>query len=145
MNMFKKNGGFTLVELIVVIAILAILAGVAIPVYSGYIKEANKTADDQVIEAINTAVAAAVSMEGKDVADASTYISGTFDATTGVLTLAKVDDADAKVDDDIWANFIQFNGVATAQLDYYKTPADVQAELDGGIVVSASSTDDSTT
>ena len=28
MNMFKKNGGFTLVELIVVIAILAILAGI---------------------------------------------------------------------------------------------------------------------
>ena len=44
MNMFKKNGGFTLVELIVVIAILAILAGVAVPAYSGYIKEADKAA-----------------------------------------------------------------------------------------------------
>ena len=40
MNMFKNNGGFTLVELIVVIAILAILAGVAVPVYSGYIAKA---------------------------------------------------------------------------------------------------------
>lgn len=37
--MFKKNGGFTLVELIVVIAILAILASVAIPAYSGYIEK----------------------------------------------------------------------------------------------------------
>ena len=40
MNMFKKNGGFTLVELIVVIAILAILAGIAVPAYSGYISKA---------------------------------------------------------------------------------------------------------
>ena len=38
--MFKKNGGFTLVELIVVIAILAILATIGIPVYSGYVEKA---------------------------------------------------------------------------------------------------------
>ena len=41
----KSREGFTLVELIVVIAILAILAGVAIPVYNGYIKKANTAAD----------------------------------------------------------------------------------------------------
>lgn len=58
MNMFKKNGGFTLVELIVVIAILAILAGVAIPAYSGYIKKANEATDIAVLDAVKIAAMA---------------------------------------------------------------------------------------
>ena len=65
MNMFKKNGGFTLVELIVVIAILAILAGVAIPAYSGYIKTANDSAVETELTAISTAAMAAEAVAGQ--------------------------------------------------------------------------------
>ena len=65
MNMFKKNGGFTLVELIVVIAILAILAGVAIPAYSGYITKANEAADVAVLDAVKTAAMAYNALEGE--------------------------------------------------------------------------------
>ncbi len=54
-----NHEGFTLVELIVVIAILGILAGIAIPVYSGYIKKANQAADNMLLSAVNTAFAAA--------------------------------------------------------------------------------------
>jgi type II secretory pathway pseudopilin PulG len=52
------------VELIVVIAILAILAGVAIPVYSGYVKKAEKAGDEQLLAAVNKAFTAAVSAAG---------------------------------------------------------------------------------
>ena len=64
MNMFKKNGGFTLVELIVVIAILAILAGVAVPAYSGYINSANEAADITALAAVKTAAMATYATEG---------------------------------------------------------------------------------
>ena len=65
MNMFKKNGGFTLVELIVVIAILAILAGVAIPAYSGYIEKAKDAAVITELDAIQTAAQAANATAGE--------------------------------------------------------------------------------
>ena len=41
------NKGFSLVELIVVIAIMAILVGVAVPVYTSYVEKAEKAVDEQ--------------------------------------------------------------------------------------------------
>lgn len=64
----KANNGFTLVELIVVIAILGVLGGVAVPVYSGYVEKANRSADDQLLATINKAYAVACLKNGVDMA-----------------------------------------------------------------------------
>lgn len=44
MNLKKKKKGFTLIELMAVIAIIAILAAVLVPTVNGYITRAKKTA-----------------------------------------------------------------------------------------------------
>ena len=87
MTMFKKNGGFTLVELIVVIAILAILAGVAIPVYSGYITKAQDTKVITELDAIATAAQAANAK-----ADAITAIDLADDGETLSVTTTRISD-----------------------------------------------------
>ena len=61
-NTNKK--GFTVVELVIVIAVIAILAAVLIPTFAGIIRQANLSADQQAVRQMNVALAAG-SVEGK--------------------------------------------------------------------------------
>ncbi len=56
--MQNRKKGFTLVELLVVIAILAILATVSVVGYTSFIDRANKSVDRQTVEQLNNLVAA---------------------------------------------------------------------------------------
>lgn len=53
----KTKKGFTIVELVIVIAVIAILAAVLIPTFSNLINKANESADTQLIRNLNTALA----------------------------------------------------------------------------------------
>lgn len=108
--------GFTLVELIVVIAVLAILAGVGIPVYSGYVEKADKAADEAVLYEINQAFRAACIENLYDVynvqdADAE-IVSGTV-----VVSNVKVNDA---INDAIATDFDTYFDESDVNLKYYE-------------------------
>jgi prepilin-type N-terminal cleavage/methylation domain-containing protein len=90
--MIKRNNkkGFTIVELVIVIAVIAILAAVLIPTFSGIIRKANISADTQLVKNMNTALAADETVNGKPedfndviaiVKDAG-YILSAFNPTT---------------------------------------------------------------
>ena len=63
--MKTNNKGFSLVELIVVIAIMAILAAVAIPTFSAFINKANVASDDSYVADIKYACEIAFAAEGE--------------------------------------------------------------------------------
>ena len=64
--MIKRNNkkGFTIVELVIVIAVIAILAAVLIPTFAGIIRKANISADTQLVKNMNTALAADEAVNG---------------------------------------------------------------------------------
>ncbi|MCM1185507.1 MAG: prepilin-type N-terminal cleavage/methylation domain-containing protein [Lachnoclostridium sp.] len=71
-----NNKGFSLVELIIVIAIMAVLVGVLAPQYLKYVNNSKVSTDITNAGTINTAFSAAI-------ADGSITNSGTFSGTGG--------------------------------------------------------------
>lgn len=77
----RKQGGFTLVELLIVIAVIAVLTAIALPAYNSFIQRAKETAVISYLTNVKKA------QETYRLEDAANLYSGSFDdlETTGFL------------------------------------------------------------
>jgi prepilin-type N-terminal cleavage/methylation domain-containing protein len=78
----QNNKGFSLVELIIVIAIMAILAGVLSPQLIKYLDKSRQAADVQTAQTIATAVSVALANEDAYIDAADTSLATLYTDTT---------------------------------------------------------------
>ncbi len=153
----KDNKGFTLVELVIVVAILAILVGILAPQYTKYVEKSRKSADvdnmDEIVKAVQVYVVDKGAQEGgnKDVAEFKITL-----ADTG----AKISNSDVETGvkeylpnyDKISLKSKQWGGNPTVKMTIDKegtvkiketTPSAFASYSDGKTAASGSNTDNS--
>ena len=100
MRKLKSKGGFTLVELMIVVVILGILVAVAVPIFTAVTANARKKTCHNNIDMIERAVTQYLVDTGADT------VQGVFKtAYSGPITVANQTEAEAKLTDEFLNGF----------------------------------------
>lgn len=97
----KKQSGFTLIELMIVVAIVAILAAVALPAYQNYTKKAKMTELVSAVGAVKLAVELCAQTKSTSANFATDCVGGSngvpADTTSGAINLTTDSPAASKI------------------------------------------------
>ena len=118
----KKTQGFTLIELMIVVAIIAILAAIALPAYQDYVIRSQVSEGSVLSDGAKTAIAEFYSNRGTPPTDntsaglaSSTSITGKFVTTLqvagGVITTTFSNTAPRRANVSIDAKTLQFSPI----------------------------------
>ena len=114
-----NNKGFSLVELIIVIAIMAILVGVVGTQVIPYLENSRKAKDTQIFSAWNTAAVSAYSTEAGNIDASKVYkitVAGSVDVAA--YNAAGTPDADAKGEAAIKKTFCELTNLGASGFDF---------------------------
>ena len=132
----KENKGFTLVELVIVIAILAILVGVLAPQYTKYVEKSRKSADVNNMDEIVRAIEVYYVDQGSDsklTADTTITITMKKDKTTPVSV--KAGDVDLTADDKVGEYLKNIENITLKGNWSDDVVATLKVSKDGGVKV----------
>lgn len=120
----QNNKGFSLVELIIVIAIMGILVGVVGTQVVPYMERGREAKDQQVLSSVATAVTSAVAMSGKSVSEFKGKTLATLDSSIQeqVATLLLPESKTTKTGEEAQKHLATaFSSKKATEKDEYKT------------------------
>lgn len=88
-RMREERGGFTLAELLIVVAIILVLVAIAVPVFTGALSSANESVAKADIHAVKSQAAAKYLLQGEE---GTKYYTATIDAEGNISPLSDAAD-----------------------------------------------------